>query len=123
MGRGFLKVVTTAALGGMPIVGASVTVFNGEEILHELTTNESGLTEIVALEAPARALTLDPSYEGIPYSVCNVRAEAHGFATVTIHDVKILDGETSILPVIMTPEITPGDPIDLWTPPHNLTPQ
>ena len=123
MGTGYLKVVTTAALGGMSIVGARVCVLVGEDVLHELTTDDCGITEIVALEAPPRALSLDPNYEGTPYSVCDVRTQMHGFSTITVHDVKILDGETSILPVLMTPCIEPGEPISLWVPPHNLAPR
>lgn len=122
MGTGFLEVVATAALGAMPIAGARVVIFSGESALYELFTDESGTTETVPLDAPPREITLDPNHGGIPYFVFNVRAEMDGFASVTVHDVKILDGETSILPVLMTPAIEPGEPLEIWTPPHNLAP-
>ncbi|MCL2204654.1 MAG: carboxypeptidase-like regulatory domain-containing protein [Defluviitaleaceae bacterium] len=121
MGTGFLKVVTTAAHGAMPIAGVSVTVLHNAHVMHELTTNESGLTETIALEAPPRELSLDPHFTGIPYSVYDVKAVMSGFATITVHDVKILDGEISILPIIMIPMVEPGEAIDIWTPRHNLT--
>jgi hypothetical protein len=120
MGTGFLEVVTTTALGGMPVVGARVTVFSGDTVLYELVTDESGLTDTVALEAPARELSEDVNYYGIPYSVCDVKAEAEGFITVKIHDVEILDTETSILPIHMTPAMEKGEFQDLFIPPHNL---
>ena len=120
MGIGFLEVNTITAYDALPIVGAKITVLSGDEVLYELTTDESGLTEKVALEAPAVALTLDPNFDGVPYSVCDVRAEATGYVTVTIHDIQILDTEVSILPIHMEPALTPSDPIDLWTPPHHL---
>jgi hypothetical protein len=120
MGTGFLEVVTTAAFGGMPIVGARVAVLSGDTVLYELVTDESGITETVALEAPPAALTLDPDFDGIPYSVCDVRVEAEGFVTVTIHDVEILDTETSILPVNMNPSMQEGEFKEIFTPPHNL---
>ncbi|MCL1863275.1 MAG: peptidoglycan-binding protein [Defluviitaleaceae bacterium] len=120
MGTGFLEVVTITALGGLPIVGAKITVFSGDEILYSLVTNESGITEIVALEAPPKALTLDANFDGVPYSVCDVKAEAEGFVTVTIYDVEILDTETSILPIHMSPALEKGEAVDLYTPEHNL---
>ncbi|MCL2388379.1 MAG: peptidoglycan-binding protein [Defluviitaleaceae bacterium] len=120
MGTGFLEVVATTALGGMPVVGARVTVLSGESILYELITDESGLTDTVALEAPAKELTLDVNFDGIPYSVCDVLVEAEGFKKVKVHDVEILDTETSILPVHMTPALDKDDCEDYYTPPHNL---
>ncbi|MCL1842681.1 MAG: carboxypeptidase-like regulatory domain-containing protein [Defluviitaleaceae bacterium] len=120
MGTGFLEVVVFTALGGLPIAGAKVTVLSGEDILYSLTTNESGLTETVALEAPAKELTLDENFNGFPYSVCDVKIEAPGFITTTVHGIQILDTETSILPVHMSPAEAQGHPIDLITPPHHL---
>ncbi|MCL2225835.1 MAG: carboxypeptidase-like regulatory domain-containing protein [Defluviitaleaceae bacterium] len=120
MGTGFLEVVTGAAFGGMPVVGAKVTVLSEESVLYELVTDESGLAETVALEAPPKELSLDPDFDGVPYSVCDVRAEAKGFVTVTIRDVEILDTETSILPINMTPAVQEGESVELFTPTHNL---
>jgi len=120
MGTGFLEVVTTSAYGGMPIVGARVTVTSGDAVLYELTTDENGVAKTVALEAPNKELTLDANFDGVPYSVCDVRVEADGFITANIHDVEILDTETSILPVSMNPALAPGESADYYTPPHNL---
>jgi len=120
MGTGFLEVFVTTAYGGMPIVGAKVTVFSGDNILYELVTDESGLTETVPLEAPAKELTLDPNFDGVPYSVCDVKVEAENYATVTTRNVEILDTETSILPVYMLPALNEGEDIERVIPPHNL---
>jgi len=120
MGTGFLEIVATAAEEGLPVAGAKVTVSSGGNILYELTTDESGLTKTVPLEAPAKELTLDPSYEGVPYSVCDVKVEAQNYMTITITGVEILDGETSILPVFMVPCLEEGQSYELISPPHNL---
>ena len=120
MGTGFLEVVTTTAYDGLPIAGAQVTILSGETVLYELVTDESGLTETVALEAPPVELTLDVNFEGIPYSVCDVLVQAEGFVTVRIHDVEILDTETSILPVHMTPVMEGEENQEIFIPPHNL---
>ncbi|MCL1845278.1 MAG: peptidoglycan-binding protein [Defluviitaleaceae bacterium] len=119
-GVGFLQVNTITAYDALPIAGAKITILSGDEVLYELVTDESGLAEKVALEAPEKALTLDPNFDGVPYSVCDVRAEANGFTTITIHDIQILDTEVSILPIHMEPATTPGETTDLYTPPHHL---
>ena len=120
MGTGFLKVVTTAGYGAMPIPDAKVTIFNGENILYQLVTDANGETAAVALEAPEAALTLDPDYNGVPYSVCDVKVEAKGYMTLITHGVEILDTETSLLPLDLAPELSEGGTIELDSPPHNL---
>ncbi|MCL1788512.1 MAG: carboxypeptidase-like regulatory domain-containing protein, partial [Defluviitaleaceae bacterium] len=121
MGTGFLQVVTSTGAGALPIPNAKITILgeNGDT-LYQLTTNESGAAETVALEAPDVALTLDAAYTGVPYSVCDVKAEAPGFSTMVIHGVEILDTETSILPIDMMPSLEAGNVIEMYTPPHNL---
>ncbi|MCL2286847.1 MAG: carboxypeptidase regulatory-like domain-containing protein [Firmicutes bacterium] len=120
MGTGFLKVITTTANGALPVPNARITVFNGDNILYEMVTDESGVAETVALEAPNVELTTDPEYMGVPYSVCDVKAEAKGFSTVIMHGVEILDTETSILYMDMMPSLEEGNVIEMYTPPHNL---
>jgi len=120
MGTGFLEVLTIAANGAMPVPNARVTIFNGDNILYELVTDENGTAEVVPLEAPAVELTLDPEYNGVPYSICDVKAEAKGFATAIIHGVEILDTETSVLPIDMLPQLEEGQVSEYYTPPHNL---
>lgn len=120
MGTGFLQVIAIAANGAMPVPNARVTIFNGDNILYELITDENGVAETVPLEAPAVELTLDPEYNGIPYSICDVKVEAEGFATAIMHGIEILDTETSILPVDMLPKLEEGQVSEYDTPPHNL---
>jgi len=120
MGTGYLEIAATTALGGLPIPGARVTVLSGDEILYEMFTDKSGVTEKVALEAPEKELTLDENFDGIPYSVTNVKVEAENYVTVTVYDVEIFDTETSILPVYMTPVTYAGENVEYYTPLHKL---
>ncbi|MCL2373302.1 MAG: peptidoglycan-binding protein [Defluviitaleaceae bacterium] len=120
MGTGFLQVLAVAADGAMPVAGANVTVYNESGTLFRVKTDVSGVAETVSLEAPARELTLDPNFDGIPYSEYDVKVEATGYATAIVHDVEILDGETSILPVNLLPSLEDGRVAEYNTPPHNL---
>ncbi|MDR0272650.1 MAG: hypothetical protein LBI27_04970 [Clostridiales bacterium] len=120
MGTGFLEVVVETAYDGMPIKGAKVTVMSGDTVLYDLVTDESGLTEKVALEAPDAALANDVNYEGIPYSVVDLKVEAKGFITLKLIDEQILDTETSIVYVHMTPAMENEKYAEAIIPPHCL---
>ena len=121
MGTGFLEVVTTTAIGALPIPHARITVSQNGNTLAEFDTDGSGIGRAVPLEAPALALTLDPEYEGAPYALYDVVAAAPGFVTVTIRGVEILDTETSILPINMVPFLTEGNTQEFDVGVHNLT--
>jgi hypothetical protein len=121
MGTGFLEVVTSAAIGALPIPHARITVSQNGNILHEFETDESGIGSVVALDAPPAALSLDGDYTGIPYALYDVMAEAPGFVTAVIRGVEILDSETSILPINMLPYLTEGQTDEHDVGVHNLT--
>ena len=118
MGTGYLKIITRAAGGTLP-VSAAVTITDGDTILHNFLTNRSGIAEPVALEAPLKELSLDPESMEAPYSVYNVMAEAKGFKTVNIYGVMIFDTITSILHINMVPSEN-GETMELHLPAHQL---
>jgi len=115
MGTGYLKVTTTAKDGNLP-VQANIVVFLEEKILHDIHTNKIGITEKLPLDAPPKELALDPNYTGIPYSTYSIKAIADGFATQTIHGVRIFDTITSILPISMSTHNCD----EYFIPAHNL---
>ena len=119
MGTGFLQ-VTVETGDILPIANAKVTIFNGDNTLYILETDESGVTKSVPLEAPAVQLTLDVDYNGIPYSICDVKVEAPGYTTVITHGIEILDTETSIVPIHLLPSLENGAVVEYDSPPHNL---
>lgn len=104
MGRGNLIIQARTADGALPLSGVRVRIRDHENrILHELTTNESGETEQISLEAVDRNLSLDPNYTGTPYSTYQLEAEAEGFNNLHIADVQIFDGESAIQPLALFP--------------------
>ncbi|MCL2616727.1 MAG: carboxypeptidase-like regulatory domain-containing protein, partial [Defluviitaleaceae bacterium] len=121
MGIGYLEVVVTTASGSLPVARAQVTVLSGDTTVHRLTTDESGLTEIISLPAPAKELTLAPEFMDAPYSLCDVRVEAPGFMITIIHNVEILDTETTILPINLLPAQEDGQVNEIDLPPHKQT--
>lgn len=104
MGTGYLTTDTRINLESLPIEGARVQISNTNgEVLYDLTTNESGQTDSIALETVDRELTFDPEYTGHPYTSYNVLVEADGFETIQINGVHIFDGESAHQPVVMIP--------------------
>jgi len=113
MGLGYLIAQTRTNFETLPVVDAHVTVRNEEgETLYILATDMDGTTEKVSLETIDREYSLDPNYQGHPYTSYDIEVTADGFETINIHGVHIFDGETAILPVTMIPmlkdETTPA---------------
>ncbi|MDP4143689.1 MAG: LysM peptidoglycan-binding domain-containing protein [Bacillota bacterium] len=104
MGTGNLIIQARTAEDALPLNGVRVRIRNHEgTVLYDMTTDESGETKQITLEAVDRGLSLDPSYLGKPYSEYSLEAEAEGFNSLYIADVQIFDGENAIQPVALTP--------------------
>jgi len=104
MGTGYLIIETRTNFEDLPVVDAHITVRNSEgDTLFILATDEAGMTEQIALETVDRAKSLDPNYQGHPYTSYNLEVRAEGYETIFISGVHIFDGETAIQPVTMIP--------------------
>ena len=131
MGLGYLIVQTRTNFETLPVVDAHVTIKNANgEILYTLATDMDGITEKTSLETVDRQYSLDPNYQGDPYTSYDIEVSADGYETVYIHGVHIFDGETAIQPVTMIPmlssETTPAQfninigkfAVQMYTPRH-----
>ena len=108
MGQGFLQVKVMKE-NREPIAGARVAVRNSVGVLvYDVRTDSSGNAPLLTLEAPDAALTLDPSYRGLPFSTYDMVVNANGFIPIYIHNVEILDTQLSTLPVIMHTQTSDG---------------
>ncbi|MCL2229190.1 MAG: SpoIID/LytB domain-containing protein, partial [Firmicutes bacterium] len=105
VGRQRVKVVTAMEL--LPIQGARVITRKDGQIIGDQITDANGMTEFIDIAAPNPALTLrqETAAEGI--SFCDVEVTMPGYETVHVHDIEILGGQESFLPVQMHP-LAPG---------------
>jgi len=104
MGKGSLVVRATAFNGALPVSGATVNIFDTENnLLHTLTTDESGLTARVELSAPPIETQFNPSLPVRPYSQYIVEISAPGYQKTVVNGVQIYDRMPSELPVDMRP--------------------
>ena len=105
MATATLRVQARTELGFFPVQGARVTIRSSgsDQILEEATTDESGNTQLIELEAPDVAYSLEPQREVRPYSTYDITVESSGFQTVRIVGVQILAGQEAIQEVLAVP--------------------
>ena len=104
---GFLIVRVTTAIDAIPISGALVTISkicDGENRnFKSVTTNISGRTESIALEAPLASNSQSPGPSGDAFSTYNIQVEKEGYYTANYLGVPIFAGITSIQTVKLIP--------------------
>ncbi|MDO4530371.1 MAG: carboxypeptidase-like regulatory domain-containing protein [Bacillota bacterium] len=93
--------------GAFPIAHAAVTLTKelqeGQLLSFTLTTDESGRTEPLSLPAPRRILSQKPGSEAV-YATYQAKVTAAGYLPVTIRDLPVFDGITTIQPVRLSPD-------------------
>ncbi len=103
---GYLVVKVSTARGAIPLEGASVNIRGAERensgIIYSLSTNSDGMTEKVALPAPARALSEAPGNIK-PYALYDVDVFKEGYTDLHFNNVAVFESITSLQPAIMIP--------------------
>lgn len=120
--QGKLQIHVTTTLGNRPVAGASVRVAltgDPDAPVYELTTDESGMTDELNLDAPDIAYSTAPS-EPQPYSEYTVTADAAGYESAEVADTEILPDSTALLIVRMTPLSGSDEFTRIVIPPHTL---
>ena len=105
MAFGTLRVQARTELGFSPVPGARVTVrlSGSDQIVEEMTTDESGNSPVVELEAPNVDYSLEPQEQVRPYSTYDVTVESPETETVRIMGTQILAGQEAIQEVLTLP--------------------
>ena len=96
---GRLKVQCFGRDDYIPVDGAKITIkgtgaFATTRVIN-LTTNSSGLTEEIEVDAPPLEYSQEPS-QPTPYSLYDLRIDREGFQTLVINGVQIFPGQTAI---------------------------
>ena len=104
--KGKLQINVTSTVDGRPIADASISIsYTGvpEKTLERLTTDASGQTEVIDLDAPPEEWSLNPENERQPYSEYTFDISAPGFEPVSIAGAEILANVKAIQNVRMRP--------------------
>lgn len=104
---GTLILEVTTARGDIPLSDAHITVFTQDDgkrnIIAFLTTDKSGRSNSLALEAPPRNLSLSPDSDGKPYASYSTYTTMNGFYPVVNNNIPVFSGVKSIQQVNMIP--------------------
>lgn len=120
--QGKLQIYVTTIIGSRPVSNAAVQVSitgSPSSPLYELTTNESGMTDELELEAPDIAYSISPS-EPQPYAEYTVNVTAEGYEPAEVSSTELLPDSTAILNVQMTPLADEEEFTRIVIPPHTL---
>ncbi len=104
--KGKLQINITSEISALPIENASISIsYTGipDSTLEQLTTDSSGQTETIDLDAPPLEYSLDPAIEEQPYSEYTLQINAEGFEPVSIAGAEILADVTAIQNVTLRP--------------------
>ena len=124
MSQGFLSINVTSTLGLIPISGATIRITstgNPDTTIETVTTDSSGQTPELTLDAPDVQYSETPEPAEQPYSEYNLQITAPGYEPVTVAGTQILAGTDAIQSVEMTPvELETQTQEDIVIPYHTL---
>ena len=119
---GNLKVRVRAQGREIPIPDADIKISytgNPGDTLEEVTTDETGQTEKIALKTPPLEYILEPS-EMQPYSEYTLQISAPGYESITITGAEILSAQTALQEVNLRPLQQEQAPDVITIPDHTL---
>ena len=123
-GKGELQINVTSTLDSRPIAEARISIsYTGvpEQTLEQVTTDSSGQSEVLTLDAPPEEWSLDPNNEKQPYSEYTLDVSAPGFEPVSIAGTEILANVKAIQNVRMRPSVAGGEEEEVFViPAHTL---
>lgn len=121
--KGTLKIHLINQSTGTPIQGARIALSytgNPSQTLEEVSTDDSGNTEVLTLNTPPLEYSMEPN-ENQPYAEYTIRVEAPGYRDITVSAIDVLPGEESLQDIELEAEDAPGNPIDtIVIPAHTL---
>ncbi|MCI8709067.1 MAG: carboxypeptidase regulatory-like domain-containing protein [Dorea sp.] len=122
--KGELQVNITSEITALPIADAKVSIsYTGvpESQLEELTTDSSGQTETIELDAPPLEYSLNPDNEIQPYSEYTLNVTAPGYEPVSIAGAEILPTIKALQNIQMRPAAPDESSEDVFViPAHTL---
>lgn len=104
--KGKLQINVTSEINRFPVSDAKIRIsYTGipDSILEEVSTDSSGQSEVLELDAPPIEYSLDVSSEEQPYSEYTLLVTAPGFETISIAGTEILADVTAIQNIQMRP--------------------
>ncbi len=119
---GYFRANITSSATARPLKGVTIQISDINDtgnIIEEITTDENGQTESVALKAPPVEYSMIPESDQ-PYAVYNIRIQAPGYEPIDISGAEILSGQTALQNTSLLP-LESENTTELYViPPHTL---
>ena len=109
--KGRLQVNIVSEITAFPVADARIDIsYTGvpESQLEQITTDSSGQTETIELDAPPLEYSLNPENEIQPYVEYTLQISAPGFEPITIAGTEILSDVTALQNVQLRPSDQTG---------------
>ena len=106
--KGYLEINAVSEENARPIRDAKITIASTgtpNQPIEEITTDSSGKSERLTLDAPPLEYSMSPS-DNQPYSEYNLKISAEGYLDFFISGIQILPGELALQNIPMTPALT-----------------
>ncbi len=108
-GEGYLIVQVSTAGSAIPLPGVVVTVRDYDpensgdvgNVISSMVTDRSGKTPILALPAPARALSQAPGSAVLPYALYSIDVKTDRYYENYYANVPIFDGIVAVQPAVL----------------------
>lgn len=119
---GYLEVDVTSRDDNTPISDATVTIsYTGDpdSVIEELTTDSSGQTAQIGLDAPPLEYSMEPSINQ-PFAEYTITVSAPGYEPVSVSGSDIMSGELSLQGIQLTPISPQASPQNIVIPVNTL---
>lgn len=122
--KGQLQINITSQITSFPIKDASVSIsYTGvpNSKFEQLTTDSSGQTQTIDLDAPPLEYSLNPAIESQPYSEYTLDVSAPGYEDISIAGTEILPTVKALQNIQLRPLISDEAPNEIYViPAHTL---
>ncbi|HAG57248.1 MAG TPA: spore cortex-lytic protein [Ruminococcaceae bacterium] len=106
MSKGYIVAQLFTARQARPVTNATVIISRpdaGETIVRTVEVDREGKTEPIEVDTLPKELSLDRTYDGIPYTTYDVTIRAFNFANQMIRRVQVFESETTLQQVELIP--------------------
>ena len=106
MSKGYIVAQLFTARQARPVTNATVIISRpdaGETIVRTVEVDREGKTEPIEVDTLPKELSLDRTYDGIPYTTYDVTIRAFNFSNQMIRRVQVFESETTLQQVELIP--------------------
>lgn len=107
MSKGYIVAQLFTARQARPITNATVIISRpgtgGESIIRTVEVDREGKTEPIEVDTLPKSLSLDETYEGVPYTTYDITIRAFNFANQLIRRVQVFEAQTTLQQVELIP--------------------